>query len=535
MSTYAHYFNALLAVEDGHQQWDVKRQPTYEVDLQRCDHLYSIQIENNDEDLLPEVALGDFLWLDDIHDDIRYEARVTNVDVFIRHHLAVLKVSLRLPTDFNLYKGSRFELRFRHNRSKLRRQYHSLTAALAPPRRLLFPSVSDIKPMRRLSRAEIDKLKFRQLVNRDIRDDGQQLQAVISILEQPPGSVPFIIYGPPGTGKTSTVVESVVQLVRRDAGVRVLVCTPSNAAADLLAERLAAAGLDSDKLYRLDASSLHEEDIFGDVQVMSLFPGHERLLAFRVVLSTCSSASMLRALDVPVGHFSHIVIDEAAEAEEPLAMIPIMGFSNAYTNVILAGDPNELGPIIKSATAARAGLGKSYLERLMLMDEVYGLDTQDGKAIVALDRNHRSHGNIIAWSNRYFYEDRMRDYGNSYITYHLVLSDVLPKKGFPVLFHGVKGNEQHAKLSLSNFNINRGIDRSRLLREARRGPRTKDLPRGDWGSCTLQDSSQGHSGVTDVGKVIRYFCGLSRAVPGTGAKSDNFGDHPKQRREPSWE
>jgi len=50
--------------------------------------------------------------------------------------------------------------------------------------------------MRRLSSAEIDNLKFRQLVNRDIRDDSQQFQAVISILEQPPGSIPFIIYGP---------------------------------------------------------------------------------------------------------------------------------------------------------------------------------------------------------------------------------------------------------------------------------------------------------------------------------------------------
>jgi helicase MOV-10 len=158
--------------------------------------LGSIEIENNDEDLLPEVVLGDFLWMDDIQDDIRYEARVTHVDVFIRHHLAVLKVALRLPTDFDLYKGSRFEVRVRHNRTTLRRQYHALTAALAPPRRLLFPSVSDIKPTRRLSRAEIDNLKFRHLVNRDIRDDDQQLQAVISILEQPPGSVPFIIYGP---------------------------------------------------------------------------------------------------------------------------------------------------------------------------------------------------------------------------------------------------------------------------------------------------------------------------------------------------
>ena len=89
---------------------------------------------------------------------------------------------------------------------------------------------------------------------------------------------------------------------------------------------------------------------------------------------------MLEALDVPIGHFSYIVIDDAAQAEEPLAMIPIMAFSNVHTNVILAGDPNQLGPIIKSPTAASAGLGKSYLERLMLIREVYGLDTQAGKA-----------------------------------------------------------------------------------------------------------------------------------------------------------
>ena len=75
-----------------------------------------------------------------------------------------------------------------------------------------------------------------------------------------------------------------MQLVRRDAGVRVLVCSPSNAAADLLAERLEAVGMDSDKLYRLDAPSLYEEDILEDVQTLSLFPGQERLLAFRVVL-----------------------------------------------------------------------------------------------------------------------------------------------------------------------------------------------------------------------------------------------------------
>lgn len=144
-------------------------------------------------------------------------------------------------------------------------------------------------------------------------------------------------------------------------------------------ERLVSAGLDSEELYRLNAYSREEDSIPEGVQRFSLIPKHSKLLAFRVVLSTCSSAGMLQTWNVPVGHFSHIVIDEAAQAEEPLVMIPIIAFSNANTNIILAGDPNQLGPVVNSPTADKAGLGKSYLQRLMSMREVYGLDTQAGK------------------------------------------------------------------------------------------------------------------------------------------------------------
>jgi helicase MOV-10 len=170
-----------------------------------------------------------------------------------------------------------------------------------------------------------------------------------------------------------------VQLVRRDESVRVLACTPSDAATHLFAERLAAAGLDSARLYLLDASLPYEEDASDDAGAISQIPGHERLLGFSVVLSICSKAATLQNLDVPVGHFSHIVIDEAAQAEEPLVMIPIVTFSNAYTNIILASDPNQLGRVIESPTAARSGLGKSYFQRLIFLRDVYGLDTQVGK------------------------------------------------------------------------------------------------------------------------------------------------------------
>ena len=100
---------------------------------------------------------------------------------------------------------------------------------------------------------------------------------------------------------------------------------------------------------------------------------------YRVVLSTCSSAALLRGprLGIRAGHFSHIVIDEAAQVDEPLALIPISLFSNQDTNIILAGDPNQLGPVIKSSSASKAGLGKSFLERLMHIPEIYKLSTSN--------------------------------------------------------------------------------------------------------------------------------------------------------------
>jgi len=124
---------------------------------------------------------------------VYYDTRINNAHVFTRGSLSVLKLLLDVPPSFDLYRGAQFLLRFRLNRVTLRRQYHALALLPAHLRRLLFPSPSDIKSIPRLSQAEIDDLP---LVNENIREDEQQLQTVVSILQQPRGNVPFIIYGP---------------------------------------------------------------------------------------------------------------------------------------------------------------------------------------------------------------------------------------------------------------------------------------------------------------------------------------------------
>ena len=109
--------------------------------------------------------------------------------------------------------------------------------------------------------------------------NAEQKHAVAQIIAGCP-AFPFLLFGPAGTGKTMTIVEAVLQLVRqnetraRAAGLErngsgsvtksstiprplILVVAPSNAAADVIALRLAKA--DRESLARRRADGLHRK------------------------------------------------------------------------------------------------------------------------------------------------------------------------------------------------------------------------------------------------------------------------------------
>jgi hypothetical protein len=67
---------------------------------------------------------------------------------------------------------------------------------------------------------------------------------------------------------------------------------------------------------------------------------------------------------IPAGHFSHLFIDESGHAVEPEALIPIAGLFTTekekyklFGQLVLAGDPKQLGPLLRSPVAIKLGLG----------------------------------------------------------------------------------------------------------------------------------------------------------------------------------
>ena len=261
--------------------------------------------------------------------------------------------------------GARVEVRFLLERAPLRLFHLGVTrAAGALPPSLLFPTPAAAAPAALLP-ARIVTAALGPF-NPNVGRNPEQWRAVCAIVEGRARAAPYLVWGPPGTGKTTTVVEAVLQLVRgRGApiGLRALVCAPSTQAADLLCAALGRVIADRAQLLRVVAPTRDRRDI--DAAVLRHVHGDEAggasssrgpplraLLAARVVVATLSAAAKLH-LDpgVPRGHFGVIVIDEAGHALEPEAVAPVATLLDADGQLVLAGDPAQLGPLVHSQAA----------------------------------------------------------------------------------------------------------------------------------------------------------------------------------------
>jgi len=64
-------------------------------------------------------------------------------------------------------------------------------------------------------------------------------------------------------------------------------------------------------------------------------------------------------------HFTHLFIDEAGFATEPETVIPLALLDPREGQLVLAGDPEQLGPILRSSTSKHYGFGKVNISHFL--------------------------------------------------------------------------------------------------------------------------------------------------------------------------
>lgn len=148
-------------------------------------------------------------------------------------------------------------------------------------------------------------------------------------------------------------------------------------------------------------------------------------------------------------------IDESGYATEPETLIPVAGILTTKAHkghfcgqLVLAGDPKQLGPRIHSNFVKFCGLGMSMLERLMTTCNLYARDPETGKYdtkyVTKLIKNYRSHPEILKVPNELFYDGDLVAAGNEHIGLFSGW-DHLKKTDFPLLFHHVEGQDRKDK------------------------------------------------------------------------------------------
>ncbi|ESK92561.1 rna helicase [Moniliophthora roreri MCA 2997] len=447
--TYGSRFQLMLHLEEEQMKKELDAYAMEGVTLQADYPRYRLEVKGLSEGR-PSVLVGDFILVRQVNATNKtwFEGRV--------HHVHETHVSLRFDDNFSTYRGTSFDVRFVLNRLSLRRM-HAAVMNTNNPKRLLLPGPEHLRRNKPVTQQQMDDIRP---INRLIGEDPEQLQTVAAIVNLPPGSVPFVVFGPPGTGKTVTLVEAIRQLLDSNPEARVLACAPSNSAADLLAIRLSALG--ASQLLRLNSVTRNFKDVpkallkfsmYNENEVFAMPASAEIIRTYRVIVSTCLTAGVPASLGVEKGWFTHIFVDECGQTTEPAVMVPLKSLAGDKTNVILAGDNKQLGPIVHSALAAAFGLKTSYLSRIMDRD-MYSLDPGgDNGRIVKLVRNFRSHPAILHFSNEHFYNRELQYFGDRALTHSLENASELPTKKFPLIFHGIVGKDQREESSPSFFNI----------------------------------------------------------------------------------
>ncbi|XP_032994759.1 probable helicase with zinc finger domain [Lacerta agilis] len=353
-----------------------------------------------------------------------------------------LRISRECCEELNLRADSEMqvELQFQLNRLPLCEMHYALDRI--KDNSILFPDVSMTPTIPWSPNRQWDE----QL---DPRLNAKQKEAVLAITT--PLSIqlpPVLIIGPYGTGKTFTLAQAVKHILQQQDTSRILICTHSNSAADLYIKDYlhpyVEAGNPQARPLRVYFRNrwvktvhpvVHQYCLISSTHSTFQMPQKEDILKQRVVVVTLNTSQYLCQLDLKPGFFTHILLDEAAQAMECETIMPL-ALASKNTRIVLAGDHMQLSPFVYSEFARERNLHVSLLDRL------YEHYPAEFPCRILLCENYRSHEAIINYTSELFYEGKLMASGKQ----------PAHKDFYPLTFFTARGEDVQEKNSTAFYN-----------------------------------------------------------------------------------
>ena len=213
----------------------------------------------------------------------------------------------------------------------------------------LFPSDSNF-----VSYPDTKKVHLKtQSMDQFSLDDDYQLNAMKKVLFCHP-SAPFIIMGPFGTGKTRMLATAAFMILKgydrraKDDRIRVLLVTHHLQTADSYLDRYFGPAvqkreLASGSVVRLNSSPQYKYDGEYSSFISTVSEQQGSIHRYQLVITTLlTSLHLVSLCGLQPGFFTHILVDEAAQAREP-EVVAALALADRDTKIVLAGDHLQVG------------------------------------------------------------------------------------------------------------------------------------------------------------------------------------------------